>query len=131
MLPVTLRQGSSAASWKAMPSSWSRWISRVDRPLIKAVPDVGSSSPARIRRIVDFPQPDGPSRDRNEFSTVPRSTAASASTERRPMVNVFVRPRMSIPVAAAGSACGELVDSRLRAAVTAGQLPVFRLGFSA
>ena len=47
------------------------------------------------------------------------------------MVNVFVRPRMSIPVAAAGSACGELVDSRLRAAVTAGQLPVFRLAFSA
>ena len=133
MLPVTLRHGSSAASWKAMPSWWSRWISRVERPLISAVPDVGSSSPARIRRIVDLPQPDGPSSDRNEFSAVPRSTAASASTERRPIVNRFVRPRMSIPVAAAARPAARLVALACDAVVSRHRSAraVFRVGFSA
>ena len=112
MLAATLRQGSSAASWKAIPSWWSRWISLVDRPLISAVPAVGSSSPARMRRIVDLPQPEGPSSDRNEFVTVPRSIADTASTVRRPRANVLVNPRMSIPVADSGSVSGEVVLSR-------------------
>ena len=105
-------QGSSAASWNAMPRWCSRWVSPVDIPLISAVPDVGSSSPARIRRTVDFPQPDGPSSDRNVPCAVPRSVGASAWTWLRPSVNVLLRPCRFSPVAAWGAATGSRVASR-------------------
>ena len=55
MLLVTDRQGRSAASWKAMPSSWSRRTH--GRPPDSAGPDGGVSRPAMIRRTVDLPQP--------------------------------------------------------------------------
>ena len=68
MLLVTVRHGSSAASWKAMPSWWLRWISQrrhaVDqrgarRSASPARPGSAGSSTCRSRT--------GPSSDRNEF----------------------------------------------------------------
>ena len=57
---VTLRHGSSAASWNAMPRWWSRRISAGARRATSACRTSAASRPARIRRIVDLPQPDGP-----------------------------------------------------------------------
>ena len=48
------------------------------RPPIRMRPDVGSSSPATIRSVVDFPQPLGPTSTRNSpgfTSNVKSSTA--------------------------------------------------------
>nr|WP_246227176.1 hypothetical protein [Propioniciclava coleopterorum] len=42
------------------------------------VPDVGVMKPAIMRSVVDFPQPDGPSRVKNSPSAMVR---LSASTE--------------------------------------------------
>src|SRR5262245_29205275 len=43
-------------------------------------PAVTSSSPARSRRIVDFPQPDGPTRTMNSPSAMSRDTSSTATT---------------------------------------------------
>ncbi len=71
-------------------------------PATRAVPPVGFSSPARMRRIVDLPQPEGPSSDRNDRLVVPRLVASRAFTDLRPMVKVLLNPWMLSPVAAAG-----------------------------
>ncbi len=109
MLEVTVRHGSRAASWKAMPSWCARRISPVDIPLISAVPPVGDSRPARIRRMVDLPHPEGPSSDRKEPFAVPRSVACRALTDVRPMLKVLLSPWMFRPVAASGSWAGSWV----------------------
>ena len=62
MLVRTDRHGSSAESWKAMPRWWLRRAAAGGSPWTSAVPLVGVSRSARMRRIVDLPHPDGPSR---------------------------------------------------------------------
>src|SRR6202043_1831171 len=49
-------------------------------PPIMMSPSVISSSPAIIRRVVDFPQPDGPTSTTNSWSAMSRSTDGTAST---------------------------------------------------
>ena len=60
-----------------------------------------------MRRIVDLPQPDGPSSDRKEFFGVPRSVSDSAVTEVRPIVNCLDSPCRLMPVAVFGSYSGQ------------------------
>src|SRR6266498_180373 len=47
-------------------------------PPMRTSPRVGSSSPAIIRRSVDFPEPDGPRKTRNSPSAMTRSTSLTA-----------------------------------------------------
>src|SRR5216684_2734936 len=60
---------------------------------IEIVPSVISSRPAIIRRSVDFPQPDGPTRTMNSPSAIVRLTS---STARTPPANAFVTCSSSI-----------------------------------
>src|SRR6266545_1653985 len=50
------------------------------RPSTLISPDVGSSRPARIRRAVVFPEPDGPTSTTNSPSPISNETSSSAST---------------------------------------------------
>jgi hypothetical protein len=95
MFAVTERQGSSAVSWNAIPRSPPRRSSAGLRPLTRAVPSVASSSPARIRRTVDLPQPEGPSSEPKLPAAVCSVTSSSAVTVRRPVRNRLVSPLMS------------------------------------
>src|SRR5499426_2594695 len=56
-------------------------------PPMAIAPDVGSSSPATIRRAVVFPQPDGPTRTMNSPSAM---VQVSASTAVVPFGKTFV-----------------------------------------
>src|SRR5690606_20547499 len=94
----TLRHGSSAESWNAMPSSWLRRSSSGDFPSTSADPLVGFSSPARIRRIVDLPHPDGPSSDKKLPWSVNKVASSRAVTRWRPIVKVLVRFCRRTPV---------------------------------
>ena len=98
MLSTTERHGSSAASWKAMPSWCSRRSSAGVRPSTSAEPLVGSSSPARIRRTVDLPHPDGPRRERKLPRSVCRVTSSSAWTSVRPARKTLPRSVTRTPV---------------------------------
>src|ERR1035438_2689046 len=49
-------------------------------PPIQISPDVISSSPAIMRRVVDLPQPDGPTRTTNSSSSISRSMPLTAWT---------------------------------------------------
>ena len=48
-------------------------------PSSKTSPELGSSSPARIRTRVDLPQPDGPTTQRNSRRCVTKLMSFSAS----------------------------------------------------
>src|SRR5271166_68339 len=52
-------------------------------------PWLGPARPASSRRIVDLPQPDGPSSDRNSPRLISRSTPLNASV---PLANVLFTP---------------------------------------
>src|SRR5512142_2803213 len=62
-------------------------------PPMSTSPRVGSSSPAIIRRSVDFPEPDGPRKTRNSPSRVARLTSLTAPSS--PLVKILVSPRAS------------------------------------
>src|SRR5512142_2215640 len=62
-------------------------------PPMSTSPRVGSSSPAIIRRSVDFPEPDGPGKTRNSPSRVTRLTSLTAPSA--PLVKTLVSPRAS------------------------------------
>src|SRR5215831_11180058 len=49
-------------------------------PPIRTSPSVMSSRPAIMRRVVDLPQPDGPTRTTNSWSEISRSMPRTAST---------------------------------------------------
>src|SRR3978361_1406467 len=80
-----------------MPKEWSRRNSDGVRPSTKAIPLEGVSRPAKIRKMVDLPQPDGPRRARNWPFSVARSVSANAVTERRPRLKVLPKPCRVIP----------------------------------
>ena len=97
--------GQIAYDWKTMPSprafagTWApdRAESRV-RPPTTISPLSGVSRPAMQRRIVVFPQPDGPSRAKNSPRRTENVTPSAATTVRAssplPAANVFVRSSM-------------------------------------
>src|SRR3954453_1305883 len=56
-------------------------------------PVVGSSKPAMIRSMVDFPQPEAPIRQKNWPRTMLRSMRPSASTSPSPMMKRLLTAR--------------------------------------
>src|SRR6266545_3335020 len=75
-------------------------------PPMRTSPRVGSSSPAIIRRSVDFPDPEGPRKTRNSPSAMTRSTSLTAPSSPffKTLVSFLVsttatsRPRRSLPL---------------------------------
>jgi hypothetical protein len=57
-----------------------------------------------MRRIVDLPHPEGPSKATNAPSRLSKSTPASADTVFRPTRKSFVSPLSEMPVPPLGSA---------------------------
>src|SRR5574340_479714 len=51
------------------------------RSPMKISPEEGSSSPARQRRAVVLPQPEGPTRTRNSLSAISSVSSSSATTD--------------------------------------------------
>ena len=70
------------------------------RPASSMSPSSGSSNPAIIRSIVVFPDPDGPSSEKNSPSRTSRSTWSTAATSPKR----FTRPVPRTAIAAAASA---------------------------
>src|SRR5262245_27987041 len=68
-------------------SRWGGSKSVTSTPPIETVPSVTSSSPAIIRKSVDFPQPDGPTSTMNSPSA---TVSVTSSTARTPPANSFV-----------------------------------------
>src|SRR3954464_5158378 len=68
-------------------------LSLTTSPPIFSSPSVMSSSPAIIRRAVDFPQPDGPTRITNSPSLISRLRSFTASN---PSPKVLVTPSRTI-----------------------------------
>ena len=56
-------------------------------------PDVGTSSPPRMFRSVDLPEPEGPSSTTNSPAVRSKSTPRRASTRTSPISYTFVSPR--------------------------------------
>src|SRR6266508_407140 len=63
------------------------WVSPIE-----ISPAVTSSSPARRRRIVDLPQPDGPTRTMNSPSSISSERSSTATTSSK----IFVTPSKTI-----------------------------------
>src|SRR5262245_61270239 len=76
------------------------------------VPLVSCASPARMRSRVDFPQPAGPTRQRNSPGATFRSMSSSATTRPAPLTYSLRNPTMSIAAprrsTAISAAAGEL-----------------------
>src|SRR4051794_38206353 len=78
MLSMTVRHGSSRASWNTYPSRAAApsFVTEID-------PEVGSSTPDRMFSSVDLPQPDGPTSDTNVCPDSPKLSPPSACTAGR------------------------------------------------
>ena len=75
----TVSQGNNAepASWKNITRSRPAPVTAL--PLDVTDPLVAGSKPARILSSVDFPQPEGPSRQKNSPSLISTSMPSSAT----------------------------------------------------
>src|SRR5512138_2093939 len=73
-------------------------------PPMSTSPRVGSSSPAIMRRRVDFPEPDGPRKTRNSPSFVARSTSLTAPSSA--FLNTLVSLRVSTTATSGPSLAG-------------------------
>ena len=113
MLLSTVRQGSRAASWKAMP----RWCSRCDLAGRHAV-DQRRARGRRLqpgedpqdRRLAAARRPE--QRQERVPAPCPGRSAPARAPCLRPSVNVLLRPWMLSPVAACGSAAGSRVGEQ-------------------
>jgi len=71
----------TAKSWNTIPVDRSYGGASVtSTPPIETVPAVGRSKPAIVRRVVVFPQPEGPTSVTNSPRSISRSTSSTAST---------------------------------------------------
>src|SRR5215470_1650786 len=70
-------------------------------PPISTSPSVMSSRPAIMRRVVDLPQPDGPTRTTNSWSEISRSMPRTASTSSKRLT--ILRSLTSAIVASLGT----------------------------
>src|SRR6266568_1232757 len=86
----TVIQGKSAYSWKTIPRSGPGPATGL--PFASSVPAVGGANPAMALRRVDFPQPDGPSKQTSSPGATLRSIPSSASTSRPPVRKALARP---------------------------------------
>ena len=79
MFSATVMCGYSAYDWKTIAMSRSfGGTSVTSRSPIRMLPSSTGSSPASIRSVVDFPQPEGPTSTRNSPSPISRSRASTA-----------------------------------------------------
>ena len=95
-------------------------------PWTSASPEVGVSRSARIRRMVDLPQPDGPSRATKAPAGAAKSTWSSAVTDLAPDPELLgqVVQRDALPVATRGRPCRPASGCQCRrTAVRVGQWP--------
>ena len=67
-------------------------------PSTVTVPALGVSSPARIRKIVDLPQPDGPSSDKKLPLSECKVVSCSAVMDWFPSWKVLDSPEMVMPL---------------------------------
>jgi len=74
----TVIQGKSAYSWKTMARSGPGFSTGL--PKESTVPAEGATKPATMLSSVDFPQPEGPSRQTNSLAATSRSMSCSATT---------------------------------------------------
>src|SRR5947207_12527409 len=87
MLSSTVYQGKSAGSWNTTARLGSGRSTRA--PFMRTSPRVGRSKPATMLRSVDLPQPEGPRRAANSFTSTATSIAWSASTRRPRLTKSF------------------------------------------
>src|SRR5215470_5075655 len=81
MFSSTVRKGKSAYDWKTV-LTFRLWggVWATSRPSRRIPPSVGCSNPAIRRRVVVFPQPDGPSSEKNSPPTTSRLMPSTAVT---------------------------------------------------
>ena len=99
-LSRTLFQGKTASRWKTYPTL--RPTAVTDWPNTETEPALGASRPAMSARVVDLPQPVGPTIAQNSPAATVRSRSRSAVND-FPVgdTNRFVTPRSSIAAARA------------------------------
>src|SRR6202795_1795266 len=79
-------------------------------PPIMMSPPVMSSSPAIIRRVVDLPQPDGPTSTTNSWSAMSRSMPRTASPSSQRLITLRkVTSAMSSTLCRAGGQAGNVI----------------------
>src|ERR1700689_1915417 len=79
-------------------------------PPIMMSPSVISSRPAIIRKVVDFPQPDGPTSTTNSWSAMSRSMPRTASTSSYRLITLRnVTSAMSSTLCRAGGQPGDVI----------------------
>ena len=71
-------QGSIVGFWNAMPTRSARAVT--SRPPTTMTPELGRTSPLTSRRMVDLPQPEGPTSATNSPSAMRRLVSARAGT---------------------------------------------------
>jgi hypothetical protein len=79
MLSCTVSQGKLASSWNTTPTP-STTPPPIGRPSNSTSPRVGRASPASNSSKVDFPQPDGPTTEKNSPLRNCRSIGPTAWT---------------------------------------------------
>src|SRR5262245_22557034 len=90
-LASTLIQGNRPLSWNTIAFSTAQ-----PGASTLMVPLVSCASPARMRSRVDFPQPEGPTMQRNSPGATFRSMSSSATTRPAPLTYSLRNPTMSI-----------------------------------
>src|SRR5689334_5166480 len=65
-------------------------------PSIITSPDVGSSNPARMRKRVVLPQPEGPSSEKNSPRRMPKDTSSTALTEPKALETPWMEMMLSL-----------------------------------
>ena len=89
--------GSMVGFWNAIPIR--NALAATSRPPRMTTPVDGCTSPATSRKMVDLPQPDGPTKATNSPSAMRKDVVASAGTARSPRPKVTETSDSSIAIA--------------------------------
>src|SRR6202795_1047984 len=109
-----LRQGRSVESWNTKPNTRRRRATPGGSPPTSIRPSVGARISATSRSSVDFPQPEGPRRERNSRGWIARLAPASAWRGPEGVENVIPTSSTRIPAGAVAPALlapGPAVDT--------------------
>ena len=97
--------GSMVGFWNAMPIR--NALAATSRPPRITTPVDGCTSPATSRKMVDLPQPDGPTKATNSPSAMRKDVVASAGTARSPRPKVTETSDSSIATPACRRSAAE------------------------
>src|SRR5262249_3935630 len=122
-LASMLIQGNRPLSWKTIAFSTDQ-----PRASILIAPPLGAVSPARMRSSVDFPQPDGPTMQRNSPGAMRRLISSSATTRAGPLRYSLHSPAISI-AGPRGWRDGVVGRGRRAGAAAAGERALFVLEY--